>query len=94
MIIKAILSLLFVLGLLLVTIWLIKYMQMKTPQNKFFKKLQDQQRIEVLENKRIDAKNSIILIKKDNKEYMLWMGVSQNLVIEAGIVAKKAENND
>ena len=47
MILKAVLALAFVLGLLLLTLWLFKYCELHGAKNRFFKKLQDTQRLKI-----------------------------------------------
>ena len=60
MILKAVLSLAFVLGLMLLTLWAIKYCQLHGAKNKL-----------------------LVLFKKDDKEYLLLLGATQNLLIES-----------
>ena len=90
----AVLALAFVLGLLFLTLWFIKYLQLKTPKSRLFQKLQAEQRIEVIETKRLDAKNTLILLRKDDKEFMFVTGTSGNLLLEAGTIVKKAKKHD
>lgn len=90
----AVLALAFVLGLLFLTLWFIKYLQLKTPKSRLFQKLQAEQRIEVIETKRLDTKNTLILIRKDDKEFMFVTGTAGNLLLEAGTIVKKAKKHD
>lgn len=94
---KAVLSLAFVLGLLLLTLWAIKYLEVNSVKCRLFKKLADQRRLNVLETKRLDAKNSLVLVKCDDKEYLLLLGNS-NVVIGSEKIAKssksKGDNNE
>ena len=85
MIVKAVLSLLFVIGLLLVTVWGMKYIQQNMHKNGLFKKIKHNPRIDVLETRRIDAKNSLVLIKRDEAEHLLLVSHSQSLLIESNI---------
>ena len=82
MILKAVLALAFVLGLLLLTLWLFKYCELHGAKNRFFKKLQDTQHLKIEEIRRIDARNSVVLVKKDQTEYLLLLGANQNLLLE------------
>lgn len=84
LLLKAVLSLVLVLGLLLVTLWAIKYIEVNSSKNRFFKKLNENRRLEIIEVKKIDAKNSIILLRRDNFEHLLLLGNS-NLLIESNI---------
>lgn len=88
MILQALLSLAFVIGLLLVTLWFVKYCEVKGGKCGFMKKLAQNQRLGVVEFKRIDAKNSLVLVTKDDKEYLLLLGASQNLVLENSEIKK------
>lgn len=82
MVFKAILALAFVLGLLLLVLWLMKYCEIHGAKNRFFKNLQAAQRLKVEEIRRIDARNSVVLIKKDETEMLLLLGANQNLLLE------------
>lgn len=88
LIVKAILSLAFVLGLLLLVLWLLKYCELHGAQNRFFKKIQSSQRLSVEEIRRLDAKNSLVLIRKDNTEMLLLLGADQNLLLETAQIDK------
>lgn len=81
MILKAVLALAFVLGLLLLTLWLFKYCELHGAKTGF-QKLQDTQRLNIEEIHRIDARNSVVLVKKDQTEYLLLLGANQNLLLE------------
>lgn len=81
---KAVLSLAFVLGLLLLTLWAIKYLEVNAGKARFLKKLADERRIDVLEMKKIDAKNSLVLVRRDDTEHLLVLGPT-NLVVESMI---------
>ena len=52
-ILQSILALLFVLGLLLLTLWVIKYVQTKAPGCKVFRNLQEGRRLRIIENQKI-----------------------------------------
>lgn len=88
---KAILSLVFVLGLLLLTLWTIKYLEVNSAKCRFFKKLADQRRLNVIETKRLDSKNSLVLVRCDNKEYLLLLGNS-NVVLEQAVSVKPSKS--
>lgn len=79
---KAVLSLAFVLGLLLLTLWAIKYLEVNAGKARFLKKLASERRIDVVEMKKIDAKNSLVLVRCDDTEHLLVLG-STNLVVES-----------
>lgn len=91
MIFKAVLALAFVLGLLLLTLWLIKYCEIHGTKNRFMKKLNAHQRINIIETKRLDAKNTLVLFARDEVEHLVLLGNTQNLVVETMVAAKKAK---
>lgn len=82
MIFKAILSLAFVLGLLMLTLWFIKYCEVKGCRNNFMKKLSQNQRVNIVETRRIDARNSLVLVQRDDVEHLVLLGATQNMLIE------------
>lgn len=93
---KAVLSLAFVLGLLLLTLWAIKYLEVNAGKARFLKKLAAERRIDVVEMKKIDAKNSLVLVRCDDREHLLVLG-NTNLVVESMAAAKpllKAEGEN
>lgn len=83
MLLKAVLSLAFVLGLLMLTLWAIKYCQIYSSQNCFMRKLSAEQRLNIIETRKLDAKNTLVLLKKDNVEHLLLLGASQNILVES-----------
>lgn len=87
LLIKAIVSLLFVLGLLFITLWAIKYIEQHSASSRFFKKINGKKRLEIIEIKRIDARNTLVLIRRDDKEHLLLVGPSSQ-IIENNIPAK------
>ena len=77
----AILSLVFVLGLLLVTVWLFKWLQSKSCNwclGKYFTKAKS---INIIEQRRIDAKNQIVLFEADNMRYLVLAGTDAHLLL-------------
>ena len=97
LLLKAVLSLMLVLGLLLVTLWALKYMQINGSRCRFFKKLDKNRRLEVVEIQRIDAKNSAVLLRRDNVEHLVVLGTSNLLVennIPAPVSSSESETND
>lgn len=80
LLIKAIVSLLFVLGLLFLTLWAIKYIEVHGACSRFFKKMDKQRRLNIVEIKRIDSRNSLVLIQRDNKQHLLLIGPSSQII--------------
>ena len=69
LIIKAFLALVFVLGLLFVTVWGLKYCELKGAKNRFFQKMRSQRRLEIIENNRIDLRHKNLLYRCDTQEH-------------------------
>lgn len=82
---QAVLSLIFVIGLLLLTLWAVKYCELKGLKSRFVKQLKQNQRLEVVERHKIDARNTLILLRRDNVETLVLLGSSQNLILEQNI---------
>ena len=83
LIIKAILTLIFVLGLLFLTVWGLKYCELKSANNRLFNKIRNQKRIEILESSKIDLRNTAVLIRRDNTEHLLILSPSGHTLIES-----------
>ncbi len=88
-ILQAFASLLFVIGLLLLTLWSFKYCQQKGFNCKLTKKLLGQQKINIIEKQSLDSKNQLVLVRHSNNEYLLLVGQNNNLILE-----KKAANGN
>lgn len=86
---QAILALIFVVGLVLVFFWFVKFCNAKGCKNLFFKKLNISNRLSVVETRRLDARNSLVLAKCDDKEYLILVGVNQSQVLNS----MKADKN-
>ena len=54
------------------------------------RKLGEQQRLQVLEVRRLDARNTLVLFRKDKDEHLVLLGAAQNLLIET-VPLKKAQ---
>lgn len=81
LIIKSLLSLVFVLGLMFVTIWSIKYCQLHASKAKILGKIKSKSRVKIVENKKIDLKNSVVLIECDSQEYLVLLSQSQVVIL-------------
>ncbi len=90
LLLKSVLSLVFVLGLLLLTLWAVKYMEINSVRCRFFKKLSEQRRLSTVELRRIDARNSVALVRCDDKEYLLLLGAS-NQVLDSKPLKNESE---
>ncbi len=80
-ILQAVLSLIFVIGLLLLTLWAVKYCEFKGAKNKFFQKLKSNSRLDVIEIRRIDSHASLALLSCDEREILVLLSSGGNLLI-------------
>ena len=81
-ILHALLSLVFVIGLLFLTLWIFKFCEQKGGKCKFIKNLKAGQRIDILEKKAIDSRNQIVLVRADKTEYLVLISSSGNLLLK------------
>ncbi len=91
LIIKAVLTLVFVLGLLFLTVWALKYCELKSANNRLFNKIRNHRRLEVIESNRIDLRNSLVLVRRDNTEHLLLLSPSGSTLIESRTVVSITE---
>ena len=77
---QAVISLIFVLGLLLITLWFIKICQQKGINCCLKNKLKKNSQINILEQKRLDPKNSFVVAEYKDEEFLLLLG-NNNLVL-------------
>ncbi len=92
-VLHALMALILVLGLLFITLCGIKYIEQKSS---FLNKFNKKSRLNIIEIKRIDAKNILVLIQRDNTEHLILVGPNSQ-VIEKNISATnivKGLNND
>ncbi len=77
----AILGLIFVLGLALVTITLLKWLQTKGADFCLCKKLKSSRCINIIEQRRLDTRNSLAIVEADGIRYFLLIGADSSLVL-------------
>ena len=80
-ILLAFLALVFVLGLMFITLWLIKFCQQKGINYRINYCLKKGKRIKIIENQRLDIKNSVILLECDNQEFLILLGSNSNTIL-------------
>jgi len=85
---QALLALFVVLGLMLLLFWFMKYCEVKGCKNPFFRKLNIQNRLSVVEVKRVDAKNTLVIARCDDDEYVILLGNTSSLLLKANKVNK------
>ena len=93
-VLHAVLALMLVLGLLLLTVWLIKWAQLKAAACGVWQKMASHERLRIVEQKRIDTKSKLVLCQKDDCEFLLWVGAAQCLLLEKKDNTGTAENHD
>lgn len=86
---QAVLALIFVIGLVFIVFGLIKFCEVKGIKNPLLKKLSVPAKLSVLETKRLDARNTLVVARYEEEEYVLLLGNAQNLLLSA----KKVEKN-
>ena len=79
---QAVLALVFVLGLLLVTLWFIKLYQQKGLSCRLGTTGLPSKRLTVVEQRRIDAKNTVVLVKCDSEEFLILLGSTNLLLLQ------------
>ena len=87
---QAFLSLAFVVGLMFLVAWLVRVWGDRNTKISLFKKVANQSRLSVVEAKRLDARNTLALVRCDHDEYLLLLGASQNEVLNT----QKVKKND
>ena len=92
-ILQTILSLMFVIGLLLLSLWLFKICEQKGLKCKFAQSIKKGQRIKILEKKILDSKNQIVLLSCDEQEYLLVLTPSGHQLLTFSS-SKKATNDE
>ncbi len=91
-IIQTLLAFIFVLGLMFITLWLIKFCQQKGLNCALNKCLKNNARLRVIEQRRLDIRNQIVLVECDMEEYLLLLGANNNLVLNQ--TKSKAKRHD
>lgn len=79
---QTVLAFIFVLGLMFITLWLIKICQQKGSVINLGKYLNKNSRINIIERQRIDMKNSVVLLQCDNVEYLAIVGEGSHLLLQ------------
>lgn len=93
-ILQAVLSLIFVIGLLLLTLWVFKYCELKGLKCKLVKNLKAGQRLEVIEFRRLDSKNTVVLLRRDDREYLILLGAGNSQLLDNTLSTTGRITND
>lgn len=91
---QAFVALIFVLGLLLITLWLIKFCQRKGACSHLGKCFSGHAGIKIIEQRRLDIKNTLAVVEYDSAEYFLLLGSAANLLLNRTPVNKKDASDD
>lgn len=89
-ILQAFLALIFVLGLMFLTLWLIKFCQQKGLNCKLSKNFSAKNRLQIIEQRRLDIKNSVVLLRCDDEEFFLLLGAQNNIVLKQTQLKKES----
>ena len=79
---QTVLAFIFVLGLMFITLWLIKLCQQKSILLNIGKHINKKAKIKIIERHRIDMKNSVVLMQYDNIEYLTIIGEGSHLLLQ------------
>ena len=79
---QAIISLCFVIGLLLLTLWAFKNCEKLSLRCKFIRNIKDKQRIKIIERHSLDSKSQIFLIQLNDTEHLLLISPYGNQVLQ------------
>ncbi len=90
----AFLSLLFVIGLLLLTVYFFKYCEQKGLKSQFFRRLKSGSRIDIVEAKRLDARCSLYLVRCDDTEYLFLTDSGSGLLLRTQPLSSEPTVND
>lgn len=90
----AFLSLLFVIGLLLLTVYFFKYCEQKGLKSQFIRSLKSGSRINVVETKRLDARCSLYLVRCDDTEYLFLANSGSGLLLSTKPLSPGPTVND
>ena len=91
---QALLALIFVLGLLLITLWMIKTCQQKGLSGKLGKCFKSGNKINLIEYRRIDAKNSAVVLEYDGEEFFILLGTNDALLLKQKETSAKVLPHD
>lgn len=89
-ILQTVMALIFVLGLLLLTLWMIKYCQQKGLNCRFGKAFTNKSKIKIIEQRRLDLKNSVFIIQYDDEEFLILSGPQNNLLLKQNKLKKES----
>lgn len=85
---QALLALLVVIGFVFLLFGGLKFLETKGLVHFLGKKMRFSSRLTVVESKRLDVRNTLVLVRCDKEEYLLLLGNSQNLLLQTKKVGK------
>ncbi|MBE6452024.1 MAG: hypothetical protein E7012_00845 [Alphaproteobacteria bacterium] len=80
-ILQAVLSLVFVVGLLLLCLWLFKFCEQKSLKLQFSRLQKNNRHIHIIEKYMLDTKNKIVLLCCDDIDYLLLLSPTHTQVL-------------
>jgi flagellar biogenesis protein FliO len=80
-ILQAVISFVFVLGLMFVTLWFIKYCRQKGWECRLPPNLKGRKRLKLIERQNIDIKSSVVLFSCDQDEFLVLLGDGNSQVL-------------
>jgi|AntRauTorckE6833_2_1112554.scaffolds.fasta_scaffold36077_1 flagellar protein FliO/FliZ len=83
-VLKAIMAFVLVLSLM----WLLSFLIKRFGDSKFMAINRADRRLKLVEHLPIDAKNRLVLVRRDDKEHLLLVSHDHALVVEQGVKAK------
>jgi len=86
---QTLLAFIFVLGLMFLTLWLIKFCQQKGLNSKLARCLSCSKRIQISELQRLDPRNSVVILQCDNIEYLLLIGQGSATILNQHPIRSK-----
>lgn len=75
-------------------LWLFKYCQLKGGNCRWARQLKAGQRLNVVESRRLDNRNSVVLLKRDDQEFLILLGSNANLLLDRSPAPQRIETND
>ena len=87
-VLQAVLALIFVIGLVFLVFGLIKFCEVKGLKNPLLKKISVSAKLAVIETKRLDARNTLVVARYEDEEYLLLLGNTQNMLLSTKKVKK------
>jgi flagellar protein FliO/FliZ len=83
--IRALLALVFVIGLMLVMLWVVRRFNIVIGGSLPVLARSKVRRLAVLETLPLDARRRLVLVRRDGMEHLILLGATSEIVVEAGV---------